>query len=107
MFSQFLGLLIRRAWALLLAGWAALLVATRLAAPPWDEVAQDREFAFLPEDAPSRRAEEIFAKAFPDDRLASNIVLVVYRSEERGGGLDRDLKFIEEVLESGLQKIAA
>ena len=48
-----LGQLVRRAWPLLLAGWTLLLLAGWLTAPPWDEVAQDKEFGFLPPDAPS------------------------------------------------------
>jgi RND superfamily putative drug exporter len=77
---HFLGQIVRRAWPLLLAGWGLLLLGTWYAAPPWDQVAQDREFAFLPEDSPSRRAEKVFAKAFPEDRLASNVVLVLHRA---------------------------
>src|SRR5690349_5685532 len=102
-----LGRLVSRAWFLLLAGWILAVVVTRLAAPPWAEVAQDKEFEFLPEDAPSRRSAEVFARAFPDDHLASNVVLVVHRAGGEPGGLDRDLKFIEDVLEPGLRAVAA
>src|SRR5205807_1795017 len=102
-----LGRVVRRAWALLLAGWALLLLGTWAAAPPWDRVAQDREFAALPESVPSRQAEALFAKAFPDDRLASNVVLVVHRTRGGSGDLDKALRFIEDVLEPGLRQIAA
>src|SRR5262249_30250385 len=70
-------------------------------------VAQDREFAFLPADAPSRRAEDIFAKAFPDDKVASNVVLILHRASSEGTQLDKDLRFIEDTLEPGLRQIAA
>jgi putative drug exporter of the RND superfamily len=103
----FLGRTVCRAWVLLLAAWVAVVVVTRLAAPPWAQVIQDREFAFLPGDAPSRRATEMFAKAFPDDHLGSNVVLVVRRDDTAPGSPDRDLKFIEDVLEPGLRGIAA
>jgi RND superfamily putative drug exporter len=106
MVFRLLGHLVCRAWGLLLAGWGLLLLGTWLAAPPWGEVAQDREFAFLPPDTPSRRAEEIYAQAFPDDRQASNIVLVLHRSDNPPGHLDRDRKWIEDVLEPGLRQIA-
>ena len=52
---------------LILLGWAALLVVCLWAAPDLSEVAQNGEFAFLPEDAASRVAEAKFKEAFPDD----------------------------------------
>src|SRR4051812_30931009 len=107
MIFRFLGQAIRRAWPFMLLGWGVLLFASWWFAPPWDEFAQDKEFAFLPKDAPSRRAEEMFARAFPEDKSASNIVLVLHRADDPPGHLDRELKFIAEVLEPGLQKIAA
>src|SRR5262245_57601471 len=106
MFYRLLGRAVRRAWPLLLLGWAALLVGTWLAAPPWAEVAQDQEFTFLPESAPSRRADEVFAAAFPDDRSGSNVVLVLTRADDDPGALARDRKFVEDVLEPGLRQIA-
>src|SRR5262245_38224912 len=101
-----LGQLIRRRWTWLLIGWLLLLAGAWAIAPPWDEVAQDREFGFFPPDAPSRRAQEMFAKAFPDDHLDSNIVLVVHRTDRRPGQRKHDLKFIEDVVEPGLRQIA-
>src|SRR5262245_26227645 len=103
MVFRLLGQLVRRAWAPLLAGWVVLLVGSWLYAPRWDEVTQDRELAFLPADAPSRRAEEVYAKAFPDDRLASNVVLVLHRTGDAREDLGRDLRFIEDALEPGLR----
>ena len=106
MLFRFLGDVVRRAWPLLLLGWGFVLAGTWLAAPPWSDVAQDREFAFLPANAPSRRAEEVFATAFPEEHLGSNIVLIVHRSDNARGHLDQDRKFIEDVLEPGLREIA-
>src|SRR6267142_256078 len=57
---RFLGNLVCRAWPALLVGWGGLLLVTWMAAPPWDSVSQDQEFAFLPENVPSRQAEKIF-----------------------------------------------
>jgi RND superfamily putative drug exporter len=101
----YLGKIVTRTWPIFLVLWLALLAAGRLTAPPWQEVAQDTEFASLPADAPSRRSGEIFAKAFPEDRLASNIVIVLERPDD-GGLREQDRKFIEDVLESGLRQIA-
>jgi RND superfamily putative drug exporter len=98
---------VSRGWIVFLGAWVLLLVATRFAAPPWPEVAQDKEFAFLPEDAPSRRSEAMLAQAFPDDRLGSNVVLVLHRTGTAPGDFDRDLQFIGDFIEPGLRQIAA
>src|SRR5262245_34953439 len=104
MIFRFLGRLVRRAWVLLLFGWGFVGVCAWLAAPPWDDVAIDREFAFLPDAAPSRQGEEVFAKAFPDDRLTSNIVLVLHRRQTGHG--DEDRAFIASFVYPGLRRIA-
>jgi RND superfamily putative drug exporter len=106
MVFRLIGWAVRRAWIVLLVGWGVLLFATWRAAPPWRAVARDREFAFLPADAPSRHAEEVYATAFPDDPQTSNVVLVLHRESGGDGTLTGDLKFIEDVLEPGLRKIA-
>jgi RND superfamily putative drug exporter len=106
MIFHLLGKLVRWAWPLLLAAWALLALGTWYAAPPWSEVAQDKEFDFLPPDSPSRQAEEVFQQAFPDDRASSTIVLVLHRTDNQPGHLDRDRKFIEDTLEPRLRKLA-
>jgi putative drug exporter of the RND superfamily len=106
MFFRLLGRFASAAWPVLLPGWIALLLLTRWAAPPWHEVAQDQEFAFLPADAPSRRAQEMFEKAFPDDRSTSDVVLVLQRKDEDKSTRAIDLRFIEGTILPGLRKIA-
>jgi putative drug exporter of the RND superfamily len=106
MFFVWLGQTVRRGWPFLLAGWVILLVGTRLAAPPWGQYAQDKEFDFLPDDAPSRRAEKIYPTAFPEDQSRSTIALVLHRKDNEPGHLDRDKQFISDVLEPALRKIA-
>src|SRR5579871_1599854 len=101
-----LGKFVARTWPILLVAWVGLLVGTKLAAPPWNEVAQDKEFAFLPASAPSRQSEELLKKAFPDEQAGSNIVLVLHRESAGSGNLDQDKKFIEDLLEPGLRQIA-
>jgi RND superfamily putative drug exporter len=101
---RLLGRLVSRLWPLFLIGWLALVFAVRYAAPTWSSVAQDKEFAFLPDNVPSRRAEAVFDKAFPDDRYKSNIVLVLQR--EGSPALETDLNFIEQTLEPRLRQIA-
>ncbi len=78
---------------LILLGWAALLAACLWAAPELKDVAKNGEFAFLPEDAASRVAEDKFKQAFPDDLRQSNIVLVV-RREQGDGLLPEDYDFL-------------
>jgi RND superfamily putative drug exporter len=106
MIFRILGRVVRRAWPLLLVAWGGAVLVTWLAAPPWEEIAPDREFAFLPADAPSRVAAEQLAKAFPDDKLASSIVLVLHRSDSPPGHLERDRQFVADVVEPALRKIA-
>jgi putative drug exporter of the RND superfamily len=103
---RFLGKAVRRAWPLVLAGWAALLVGTWYAAPPWSDATQDREFAFLPADSPSRRAEEVFAEVFPQDGQGSNVVLVLHRNEDERSHLAGDLKFVSDKLAPGIRSLA-
>ena len=48
----------------------------------------------------------MYDKAFPDDHLASNIVLVLHRDPVDKSTLNGDLKFIEDTLEPALRGIA-
>jgi RND superfamily putative drug exporter len=101
-----LGQAVRRGWPVLLAGWVLLLAVSWWFAPPWDAVAQDKEFTFLPASSPSRGAEEVYAQAFADDRFGSNIVLVLHRGDDERPHLKPDLSFIADVLEPGIRQIA-
>jgi uncharacterized membrane protein YdfJ with MMPL/SSD domain len=101
-----LGKFVSRTCPYWLIAWIALAVGTKLAAPPWDQVAQDKEFVFLPAHAPSRVSEDEFKKAFPEEQVGSNVVLVLHRETEGQANLDPDKKFIEDVLEPGLRQIA-
>lgn len=105
-----------------IAAWVVFLVVTASTAPAWVDVLQDGEFAFLPEDAISRRAETLFAEAFPaaggvrfeddsvgtsvqQDPLGSNIAIVLEREDRRDGLTEEDRKFIDEVLVPKLERI--
>ena len=106
MFFRYLGRLVCRGWWLVLAVWVVVLVATRLLAPPWHEVAQDKEFGFLPASSPSLVAERVFAEAYPN-RFNSNVVLVLHRlRDHEKDHLAQDLAFIEDELRPGVLKIA-
>ena len=94
-----LGQFVVRYWKLLIVAWIAFLAAVTLCAPRWQDVTLDGEFGFLPTDMPSREAEELFAKTFPKDILASTVAIVVHRRREDIIPLTADdREFIRNVL---------
>ncbi|MEZ6059936.1 MAG: MMPL family transporter [Planctomycetaceae bacterium] len=102
---RFLGHLASRKAPLIIALWVAILAGAVLAAPDWLSVAENGEFAFLPQDSPSRIAEQEFRKAFPEQSLASNVALVLRRETSKVGLQDSDRVFIAEVLIPRLREI--
>jgi uncharacterized membrane protein YdfJ with MMPL/SSD domain len=90
---------------LILAAWVALLAVCISTAPKWEDVVQNGEFAFLPEDAPSRIATEGFREAFPNDLLASTLVLLV-RRESSDGLLKSDYDYLTARVIPEIHKIA-
>ncbi len=86
--------------------WLGVLISTQLAAPRLHEVVQNGEFAFLPEDAPSRIATEGFREAFPNDMLASTMVLLARRTSGSDGLLESDYAFLRHRVIPELHRIA-
>lgn len=91
-------------------------------APEWSEVAREGEFAFLPADSVSKRAEAIYRQAFPgpdasaeegDDAsgvvqqnpLGSTVAIVVQREDLPEGLTPADYAFVDKVLHPGLEVI--
>lgn len=68
-------------WRWVLAGWLALTVCIRLAAPSWDDVAYDGDFEYLPPGMTSVAGGRLLDAAFPGERSRSQIVLVLGREE--------------------------
>lgn len=101
-----LGNAVVRYWQFVLVFWVLVTIGISYAAPEWSTVVQNGEFAFLPGDSPSLQGEKLFKRAFPDDLLASSIVIVVRREHGDQGLLPKDLEFIEEKLKPQLEKIA-
>ncbi|MDB5339011.1 MAG: hypothetical protein JWN70_4630 [Planctomycetaceae bacterium] len=107
---QFLAIRIVRNWKLSLGLWLVLAICANgvlngwlnnlrifpAAIPRWEEIVDDGEDAFLPSNMPTRRAEEIFRKAFPDDRLASSAVVILHRPDKKL--TDQDRSFVEQTL---------
>src|SRR5690349_19950140 len=98
---RFLGKIVERGWPAWLVGWAAAFTALWVYAPPWEQVGKSGQLAYLPADAPTRRAEELFDVAFPGQRAGSAVLVAVCRS---GGDLTPDdLRFAAEVLPARLR----
>lgn len=91
-----LGQFIVRTWPLWLVGWILAVVVAAIYAPDRDSVIKTGEFAFLPEDSPSRQAERLYAQAFPQESKASTIAVVVRRAEQGQELTDRDLQFVDD-----------
>lgn len=105
LFSR-LGDIAARNAAWVVVAWGLLLLLAVATAPRWHDVVQNGEFAFLPEDAASRVAEEEFRAAFPNDILASSLVVVVRRESGPDGLTDADRQFISEVMVPDLHQLA-
>ena len=105
MLFKSLGELAAHKAVLILLGWGALLAVCIWTAPDLSEVAQNGEFAFLPEDSASRVAELKFKDAFPDDQHSSNLVLVV-RREQGEGLLPEDYDFLSRSVIPEIHRIA-
>ena len=101
-----LGKFVVRYWYALLAIWIGAAIALTSMAPVWRDVIQGGEFAFLPEDVPSRLGENLAAEAFPNEMLASSIVVVVRRESRPEGLQEADLEFIETELKPRIERIA-
>lgn len=61
--------------------WIVVTVGLRLAAPSWDDIAQDGDFAYLPEETTTLRGQRILSNAFPEDRAKSQVAMVVARPD--------------------------
>ena len=99
---HFLGRAVARFWPLMLVFWILVLAGVRYVAPAWDDVVQDGEFSYLPDDLPSREAETVFRDAFSNDMLGSSVVLVVNRKD---GLYETDQTFIDAILRPRLELI--
>lgn len=86
-----------------MSGWINRLGLFAVNVPGWSDIAEDGEFAFLPKNMPSLKAEDLFRRAFPSERLASNIVIVMQHPSS--GIDDEDRDFITRTLVPRLEAI--
>ncbi|NQV26248.1 MAG: MMPL family transporter [Rhodopirellula sp.] len=99
---RFIGNTVVRLWPVILLGWVIALAALKLSAPAWQDVIEEGEFAFLPDEMPSLAGERQYEEAWGEP-FASNIVLVVRRERTKLNQQDRD--FIVDVLKPRLVEI--
>jgi RND superfamily putative drug exporter len=98
-----LGTLVARFWPLLIAAWVVLFGALWIWAPSWDKVGASGQFTYLPDDAPSRRAEALFEEAFPGQRVGSTVIVVITRNDQLELTAD-DLSAAERTIASRLRE---
>ncbi|MDX1966091.1 MAG: MMPL family transporter [Planctomycetaceae bacterium] len=89
-----LGQWIARRWLAILLMWGGALATAAYLAPPLESVVRTGEFAFLPEDSPSRAAERLFAQSFPNRAQASTIAIIARR--EGQPLTPADLDFVDD-----------
>ncbi len=95
MFYRF-GQFVVRTWPLWFFGWILAVVVATVYAPDRDSVIKTGEFAFLPEDSPSRVAERLYAQAFPQESKASTIGVIVRRADTSQQLTEADLDFVDD-----------
>lgn len=61
--------------------WIVVVAAVHLAAPPWDRITHDGDFAYLPPHCPSVVGERWMTEAFPRQRGRSQVVVAIVRAD--------------------------
>ena len=80
MFARLAHLVTRR-WLLVVLLWLVAVVGVRVAAPRWESITDDGDFAYLPANMPSVIGEYWMTEAFPRQRGRSQVVVAIARSE--------------------------
>ena len=97
-----LGRFIARRWIVVILFWVVLVVGVRIAAPRWEEVTHDGDFAYLPDSMPSVVGQELLSSSFPHDRAKSQIVIVLARPAEV---LDKDDVYVGVEIARDMQQL--
>lgn len=95
MFYHF-GHFIVRNWPIWFAGWISVVLISAAIAPDRDSVIKTGEFSFMPESSPSRLAEALHAKAFPQEAHASTLAVIVRRADAGQKLTDADFNFVDD-----------
>lgn len=85
-----LGSFVARFWLVVILGWIALAAGLHSLAPTWDDVTQDGDLAYLPERMTSVRADQLMARAFPDNKAKSQVAIFCVRRDASLTKEDKD-----------------
>ena len=72
---------VTRHWLFVMLFWFALAIGINFVAPAWDEVTHDGDLAYMPARMTSVRGEQLLARAFPDNKSKSQVVMVLERPD--------------------------
>lgn len=106
---QRLGAVVSRHWLAVLVVWAAVAVGVDLLAPRWDDVTQDGDFAYLPDEMTSVVGERLLGAAFPGGAAKSQVVLIVARGDGRLRGDDYEIvdRLVDRFSPAAIEQAAA
>ena len=77
-----LGKIISKSWWLIILFWIALVAVSKTFAPAWDDVTNDGDLAYMPDEMTSVVGERLLEQAFPDGRSKSEMVIIVSRPDQ-------------------------
>jgi len=95
MFFKRLGRFVAQQWFWVILFWVMLAIGARWAAPAWDSITHDGDFAYMPAQMPSVRGEAWLKEAFPNHRAKSQIVIIAARDDRSLDG--RDALIVEDL----------
>lgn len=104
-FIQFTGRMVSRHWKMLIPAWILVVLLVRFVSPALEEVVQDGEFVFLPEDSPSLIGEELYATAFPKLHSGSRVVIVASHPDSEAELQQEDKDFVLHEILPEIEKI--
>ncbi|MEO1616586.1 MAG: MMPL family transporter [Planctomycetota bacterium] len=86
--AEMLARFVTERWRTVLTLWIILTVVAVSISPPWDQIAQDGDFEYLPDRMNTVAAARVLDEAFPAERARSEIVLVLANEEQPLSDLD-------------------
>lgn len=89
---------VTRYWPLVFVGWAAVFLILHFAAPHWDDIARDGDFAYLPERVASVQGDRLKNAAFGKSDAQSDVVIVMARRD--GPLTPDDLAFADVIMKT-------